>query len=67
MMPQVFESAQCYICDEVYKGPFCDPVIFCHRHRRDEVDFHQSLQAGKLSKDQKAQKRLYEKRWKEQQ
>jgi hypothetical protein len=29
-----------------------------------EVDFHQSLQEGKLSKDQKVQKRLYEKRWK---
>jgi hypothetical protein len=65
MNAKVFESAQCYICDEVYKGKFSDPVIFCHRHKPDEVDFHQSLQAGALTKDQKTQKRLYEKRWKE--
>jgi len=64
MDERVFESAECYICDEVYKGKFSSPVIFCHRHKPDEVDFHQSLQAGPLSKDQKAQKRLYEKRWK---
>jgi len=63
MQPKVFESAQCYICDEVYHGHFDAPVFFCHRHRSDEVDFHQSLQSGPLSKDQKAQKRLYEKRW----
>lgn len=64
MGPQIFESAQCYICDEVFKGNFRSPVFFCHKHDRDEVNFHQSLQAGPLTKDQKAQKRLYEKRWK---
>lgn len=64
MMPNIFESAQCYICNQVYKGHFDAPVIFCHLHRPDEVDFHQSLQAGPLTKDQKAQRRLYENRWK---
>ena len=64
MQPRIFESAECYICGEVYKGKFRNPVFFCDKHKRDEIDFHQCLQAGRLTKDQKAQKRLYENRWK---
>lgn len=64
MKERVFESAECYICGEVYKGRFSHPVFFCDKHRRDEINFHQSLQDGPLTKEQKAQKRLFEKRWK---
>jgi len=63
MNDPVFESAQCYICDEVIKGRFASPVIFCHRHQRDEVDLHQSM-PEKPSKADKALAREYAKRWK---
>ena len=64
MQPMVFESAQCYICNEVYKGRFSDPVFFCHKHKQDEIDFHQSLPEGRLTKEQKQQRLLYARRWK---
>ena len=64
MQPRIFESAECYICGEVYKGKFRNPVFFCNRHRQDEIDFHQSLPDKRLTKDQKAQRLLYARRWK---
>jgi len=58
-----YPTAYCRICGALSKGEFHSPTFFCPKHERDEVNFYQSLQDSPLTKEQKAQRRLYEKRW----
>ena len=58
-----FLKSTCMICGDVKLGECDSQFHFCGRHRQDEIDFLQSLPDGKLTKEQKAQRAIYRRRW----
>jgi hypothetical protein len=58
-----FFEATCFICRAVTKGRFRDRWNYCALHKRDEIDFLQSLPDGKLTTEQKQLRMIYRRRW----
>lgn len=59
-----YPSSQCMICGDVRVKWTNQRTFYCDKHERDEIEFHESLpERTRMTKDQKAQERLYAKRW----
>lgn len=63
MGPPIYDNATCFICGQVHKERFHDRRTYCSWHSNAEIDFFLSLPEGQLSKEDKAQRRIYEKSW----
>lgn len=56
-------EASCEFCNRRKRGRFSSRTFICEGHSQYEIDFLSSLQDGPLTKDQKAQRRLFMKLW----
>lgn len=64
MQEPMYPESQCLICGNVRRKWSHQRTFYCDLHKRDEVEFHDSLpERSRMTKDMKAQERLYAKRW----